>query len=545
MENNFFVEGQLVDVYREDIYPAKIRIQNGRIKEISRLTSSAPHYILPGLIDAHVHIESSMLTPGNFAAMAVSKGTVAVLSDPHEIANVLGIKGIDFMIDDSRKVPFNFFFGAPSCVPATVFEESGSKIGADEIEYLMERNDIYFLSEMMNFPGVLMGDHEIEKKISIAKRFGKRIDGHAPELTGNELKKYAGSGITTDHECASMKEAEEKIRNGMKILIREGSAARNFDELMPLIDLETHNVMLCTDDIHPDDLEKGHIDRLIRKGMNNGLSIFNLLRASSLNPKRHYNLDIGMLQINDHADFIVAKDLDSLQVITTFIRGIPVYDDGKVLFNYTCETRPNRFVKNFIKPDDLQVHADGNKINVIVARDGDLRTGREWITPVISNGFVTTDANRDILKIVVLNRYRKARPNVGFIHGFGLKKGAFASSIAHDSHNIIGVGANDDDLCAAINIISEHKGGISVVDDNKTDILPLPVGGILSDKEGNTVAGKYKKLTGQVKQLGSRLLAPFMTLSFMALLVIPDLKIGDRYLFDVKRFKPIGLFERM
>lgn len=541
--NNYFVEGNIVDIHEKKIFPGRVTISDGKITSISTQSNVPEQYILPGFVDAHVHVESSMLTPGSFAEMAVKSGTVAVVADPHEIANILGLKGVDFMIKDGKDVPLKFYFGAPSCVPATPFESSGATIGSAEIEQLLENDEIHFLSEMMNFPGVVGRDKEVMEKIDLAKRMNKKIDGHAPGLSGSELKKYIEAGITTDHECATIVEAKEKLAQGMKILIREGSAAKDFDNLFELIDQYPDDIMLCTDDIHPDDLEKGHINLLVREGVKKGANLFNILRAVTLNPQNHYGMKVGLLQKGDPADLIIVKNLESFDIQQTIIDGKIVYNNKKVLFSKKNKKPINIFIKNNLQSEDLIIQEKKGKIKIIIAKDGELITQKKEIIPKVENNKVITDPKNDILKIVVLNRYKKSKPSLGFIEGFGLKSGAIASSIAHDSHNVIGIGVTDKELARAVNIINDNKGGIAVVKGDKAEWLKLPVGGIMTNENGSRVAEKYKKLNGVVYEMGSELQAPFMTMSFMALLVIPKLKISDISLFDVEEFKPVNLFE--
>jgi len=538
-----FVEGKVVDIIGRKIYPARVIIQSGIIKKIETRNTVPQQYILPGLIDAHVHIESSMLTPGRFAEMAVKYGTVAVVADPHEIANILGMKGIKYMIDEGKKVPLAFYFGAPPCVPATPFETAGSVINVKDIEKLMENEDIYFLAEMMNYPGVINGEKEIMEKIDLARKKNKKIDGHAPGLTGKNLVKYIKAGITTDHECSNISEAKEKIKQGMKVLIREGSAAKDFDELIELVDEYPNNIMFCTDDIHPDDLKKGYINKLLKRGRKRGADLFNLIAAVTVNPQKHYGLKQGMLQEQDSADLIVVKDLDSFDVTKTIICGNVVFEKGKILFSSESHLTPNQFVQNALSREELIVLTGKGEMKVIVAKEDELITGIEKIKPKLDGNIVLTDPDKDLLKICVLNRYKKSNPAIGFIRGIGISQGAIASSIAHDSHNIIGVGTSDEELTRAINHISEMKGGIVVVQGEQIEYLELPVGGIMTNEDGLTVAAKYETLSALAKKLGSPLRAPFMTLSFMALLVIPELKISDQGLFDVKQFKPVKLFD--
>jgi adenine deaminase len=536
------LSGKIVDVIKKKIYNGEIFMQDGVIKKIIPREKVSDRYILPGLIDAHVHIESSMLTPGEFARMAVRHGTVATVSDPHEIANVLGLKGVEFMIEDGEKVPLKFYFGAPSCVPATQFETTGGVINARDVEELMKRPEIYFLSEMMNYPGVIYKDPKVVDKLRIAKAMKKEIDGHAPGLKGEDLVNYVSESITTDHECISFEEAKEKIGIGMKIQIREGSAAKNFNILFPLIEQYPEKVMLCTDDIHPDDLEKGHINSIIKAGLEKRLDFFNLLRSATVNPAEHYGLNVGMLQENDPADFIIVDNLNTFNIKQTYIEGKCVYNNEQVKFSYKCKIRPNNFYKNPISQKDLKVIAKGNKIKVIEAINGELTTREKIIKANIIKDEIDVDIENDILKIVVLNRYKKAKPALGFIKGFGLKKGAIASSIAHDSHNIIAVGASDDDLVYAINSIIGNMGGVAISFDKKLMDLKLDIAGIMTSEDGHLVAHKYMEINEKIKQLGSKLHAPLMTLSFMGLLVIPSLKIGDKGLFDVNKFELTSLF---
>ena len=543
MENRgFSVKANLVDVINRSVYPAEIFVRNGSVQRIEKRDEQFEVYVLPGLVDAHVHIESSMLVPSQFAGLAVRHGTVATVSDPHEIANVLGERGLDFMLNDASSVPFKFNFGVPSCVPATGFETSGSVLGSDSVKRLIGRKEFKYLSEMMNFPGVVYQDKEVLAKIKAARDVGKPIDGHAPGLKGEDLKKYAQAGITTDHESVDKKEAEEKIKLGIKLQIREGSAAKNFEALYPLIDKYPEDVMMCSDDRHPDDLMDGHINLLVKRALAKGLDLFNVLRSVTYNPVKHYDLNVGLLQPGDPADFILVDDLKSFHVLETYIDGKCVFRDGKVLFDVASVEPVNNFNIDFIEKDDLLLKSDSSKAKVIVAKDGDLYTQSELLNVKSIDGYVCSDVERDVLKIVVVNRYKQAEPVVGLIRGFGLKKGAIAGSVAHDSHNIIAIGVRDEDLLQAINLLIEHKGGMVAVSDKRKYVLPLPVAGLMSNQPGHLVAEKYKKINQVAKEWGSTLHAPFMTLSFMALLVIPELKIGDKGLFDGTKFEFTNLF---
>lgn len=535
------IESKLVDIHTDEIYPVRVTVNENKIQIIERLNKPADGFLIPGLIDSHIHIESSMVTPSSFAEQAVSRGTTSVVSDPHEIANVLGIDGVSFMMKNAEKVPLKFWFGAPSCVPATKFESTGGIIDQSDIEELLSNEKIKFLAEMMNFPGVINDDTEVHNKLKAALKAGKPIDGHAPGLTGNDLKKYVESGITTDHECTSLREALEKIELGMKILIREGSAARNLSELKSLISTHPDMVMLCSDDLHPETLMGGHIDRLIIELLKEGFDLFKVIRSCTLNPVKHYSLDAGLLRAGDPADFVVLSNYMNMDILETWIDGEKVFEKGRTLFTYSSSNVVNNFKSSVIIEDQLKVKNEGNKIRVIGVSDGSLLT-KELIFNSGKEEFVESDNLNDILKIVVKDRYNDAPPAIAFVKGFGLKTGAFASSVAHDSHNIICVGTNDKDIVSAINGIVGTKGGLSVSDNNSVDLLPLPFAGLMSDMPVKNVAAEYERLTSKVRSMGSNLLAPFMTLSFMALLVIPQLKLSDKGLFDSGKFNFVPLF---
>lgn len=537
------VEGNIVDIHTESIYSAKIIIKDGAIIEIAKNNNQYKNYILPGFVDAHVHIESSLLTPARFAQAAVSHGTIAAVSDPHEIANVCGLQGIKFMIESGNSVPLYFSFGAPSCVPSTEFETNGAKIDAKKIKILFDSYNLKYLSEVMNYPDVINRETEVLQKIQIAKSRGRKIDGHAPNLMGPMLKTYASFGISTDHECTNVEEAKEKISNGIKILIREGSAARNFDALASLIDSYPDDVMLCTDDLHPDILLKFHIDELIRRGLKMGLNLFKLLRASSLNPIYHYGLPAGLLRVNDSADFITVNNLYEFIVLQTWIKGLPVYDNGKVNFNPNTLRKINNFHAKPITADQLSIKIESQKINVINILEDQLITLRTIENAKIINGHAVCDPDEDILKLVVVNRYvERTDPSVAFVKNFGLKDGAIASSISHDSHNIIAVGSNDQDLLSAINILINSKGGLVFCRGADCTILELEIAGLMTQKPAIEVAIQLSKLNELIHNYGSHLKAPFMTLSFLSLIVIPHLKLSDKGLFDVDKFSFTELF---
>lgn len=542
MKKEQVFSGNIADVMRREIYPGSVSIRDGKIHKIVRGKNTSGHYIVPGLIDAHIHIESSMLVPSEFARVAVTHGTVASVSDPHEITNVLGTEGIKYMISNGKKVPFKFYFGASSCVPATGFETSGARLGADAIEELLQQNDIKYLSEMMNYPGVLHKDPEVMTKLDMAKKYARPVDGHAPGLKGKEAKAYAEAGISTDHECYQLDEARDKIRYGMKILIREGSAAKNFDELIPLLAEYPGQVMFCSDDRHPDDLVRNHINDHIKRALAKGYDPMDVLRAATCNPVMHYGLDCGLLREGDPADFIIADNLEEFNILETYINGEPVARNGKSLIPQQEVTAVNNFSATRLSPKDLIIPPESDTIRVIHALDGQLITQSFLAPATIQNQSVVSNPETDILKMVVLNRYTPSPPALAFVKGFGLKQGAIASTVAHDSHNIIAVGTTDGEIVSAINLLIENQGGIATVDRSSKTVLPLPVAGLMTTMDGWRTAEKYAQLDKQAKEMGSTLHAPFMTLSFMALLVIPQLKLSDKGLFDGKTFAFTDLF---
>lgn len=542
--NAFYINGKLVDVHQKRIFPAEIKVEGTKISTIreipdSELTSQS--YILPGFIDSHVHIESSMLIPSEFARLAVVHGTVATVSDPHEIANVCGMEGVEFMIENGKTVPFKFNFGAPSCVPATTFETAGAVLDSSDVETLLKREDIKYLSEMMNFPGVLTSDKEVMKKIAAAHRLNKPVDGHAPGLRGDQAKQYIAAGITTDHECFTREEALEKLKCGMKIIIREGSAAKNFEALIDLLNVYPDQMMFCSDDKHPDSLVFGHINQLCVRAAVKGIDLFKILQAACVNPALHYKLDVGLLRVGDPADFIVVKDLRSFEAVKTFINGELVAENGKslirsresgVLNNFSCTKKEP---KDFAYP--FKIQDSPFTIPVIEALDGQLITNKLSVIPAIVNNLIISNPREDILKIVVVNRYQDAPVAKAFIKNFGLTSGAIASSVAHDSHNIVAVGVNDESICRAVNLVIEKQGGLSAVSTEKELVLGLPVAGLMSNEDGYKISEAYTAIDKMVKEdLGATLSSPFMTLSFMALLVIPHLKLSDKGLFDGDRF---------
>ncbi|HEY8399150.1 MAG TPA: adenine deaminase [Flavihumibacter sp.] len=529
------IQGNLVDLFARSIYHAELHISGDRIRSIRRLSdipNTAANFICPGFVDAHVHIESSLLVPSAFAQLAVAHGTVATISDPHEIANVCGVEGVDFMIANGKQVPFKFHFGAPSCVPATSFETAGATLDAEAVRKLLERDDIFYLSEMMNFPGVLHADPEVMAKIAAAKALNKPVDGHAPGLRGDAAATYAAAGIQTDHECVSHDEGAEKIALGMKILIREGSAARNFDALIELLRSHPGSIMFCSDDKHPDSLVEGYINRLCARAVALEIDVFDVLRAACVHPVLHYNMQVGLLREGDFADFVILKDLERFDVISTFINGQAVFADGKSMIPSVDVVPINQFNCEPIDEESLKVSPQRALLPAIECYDGQLITGSVAVKP----GDLQNPDN-DLLKIAVINRYHPAPVATAYIKGFGLKKGAIASSVAHDSHNIIAVGADDTSIVRAVNLVIRDKGGLSCVDGNTSMVLPLPVAGLMSADDGQKVADAYTAIDRMAKSLGSPLNAPFMTLSFMALLVIPAVKLSDRGLFDGQNFR--------
>lgn len=534
------LEGRIVDLHARRIYSGKVEWKAGFItRVVEDATVRARHLIMPGLVDAHIHIESSLLPPAEFARLAVIHGTVATVSDPHEIANVLGERGVLYMIRDGRRTPLKFNFGAPSCVPATHFETAGATLDAEAVSRLLARPDIRYLAEVMNFPGVLGGDPSLRVMMDVARKWGKQIDGHAPGLRGSQARAYAEAGPTTDHECFTLAEAQDKLAAGMKILIREGSAARNFAALAPLLKTHPNCVMFCCDDLHPDLLIGGHLDRHVRRALATGADPFDVLRCASVNPVEHYGLDVGLLRAGEPADFIVVDGFKHFRVQRTYLRGELVASKGRGRLRRLRPAEPNHFrAKPRVAADfAIAATAGGGVLNVIEALNGQLITKQGRVAAKVVEGRIVADPKRDVLKIAVLNRYALRAPvAVGFISGVGLKSGAIASSVAHDSHNIVVVGADDTSIARAANLVIKHRGGLSVVGRGRSAVLPLPIAGLMSKLDGRTAARRYTQLDRAARQLGSKLDAPFMTLSFMALLVIPDLKLSDRGLFSAAKW---------
>lgn len=549
------IQGQIVDILNRRIFSGEITVDNGKITAIVAKAHTEKTYILPGFVDAHIHIESSMLVPSEFARLAVIHGTVATISDPHEIANVLGADGVFYMIENGKKVPLKFHFGAPSCVPATSFETAGAVIDSSGIRDLLASPDIYYLAEMMNYPGVIFEDAAVLKKIEWAKHFGKPIDGHAPGVRGNDLKKYISAGITSDHECFTFDEAAEKLSLGMKVIIREGSAAKNFEALIDLLPDHFENMMFCSDDKHPDDLIVGHINQLCQRAVAKGIDVFKVLQSACVNPVKHYKMNVGLLRENDPADFIVVEDLTNFKVLQTYINGELVAENGKSFVASVPFETPNNFNIHEKKVTDFEIKSTAKTIRVIEALEGQLITNEIHHPSKITNGTrgaaelseanLVSDVENDVLKMAVVNRYQNEPPAIAFIKNFGLQKGAIASSVAHDCHNIVVVGTSDAEICKAVNLIIANRGGICAVDGNQSKVLGLPVAGIISDQDGWETGRLYQEIDAMAKALGSPLKAPFMTLSFMALLVIPDLKLSDKGLFSGKSFQFVDLAVRL
>ena len=536
------ISGHIIDIENQKIFKGEIEVENGIILKLSEKQTVEDQFLLPGFIDAHVHIESSMLVPSEFARMAVVHGTVATVSDPHEIGNVLGLAGVKYMIANGNQVPFKFYFGAPSCVPATSFETAGAVIDSNDVDTLLQDDEVKYLAEMMNWPGVLYGDSVVKEKIQSAKKYHKPVDGHAPGLRGEQARQYAATGITTDHECFTAEEALDKLQFGMKVIIREGSAAKNFEALVDLLHDHSDSMMFCSDDKHPDSLEEGHINLLVKRALKKGIDLFKILKAACINPIAHYQLAVGKLKEGDPADFIVINNLKDFKIRQTYINGSLVAENGLTKIQRT----ENRIINNFNtkrrKVQDFALKAHTNRIRIIEAMDGQLITNEMIFPAHVVDGYVRSNPEKDILKIAVVNRYANAPVAIAFVKNFGIKKGAIASSVAHDSHNIIAVGVDDESITHAVNLVIDEKGGVSAVDGKKSLIIPLPVAGIMSPEDGYAIATLYKSIDAMAKEMGSTLNSPFMTLSFMALLVIPSLKLSDKGLFDGINFGFTSVF---
>lgn len=556
-------KGHIVDVVARRIYDGEVTVENGVISSIAPchgIAADAP-YLMPGFIDSHVHIESSMMVPAEFARVAVEQGTIGVVADPHEIGNVLGREGIEFMIKSGRHIRFNFCFGAPSCVPScgTEIETSGATLDSHDIEELMARDDIGFLAEMMNFTGVLAGDKEVMAKIAAAKRYGKPVDGHAPGLVGEERRRYAAAGISTEHECVTLEEARACVEAGMIVQIREGSAAKNYEALIPLLKEYPDKVMFCTDDCHPDDLIRGHINRIVARAIGDGYNLWDILQAVCVTPQRHYHLSWGLLHEGDAANFIAVNNLSShFRVLLTVVKGKEVYNCNSFLSTIQSQAKsinnqmaildnyPNRFLATPITADDIHLPIQsGDTVRIIHAFDGSLLTKNE---EVLVTGNPLKDSRYawgEVQKIVVYNRYdANARPVTGLIRGFGIKDGAMAASIAHDCHNIVAIGSSDEYIVKAVNRVIEMKGGqVALASGEMTDTA-LPIAGLISPLSGHEIAYRSSLLRDTIRRAGCSLQAPFITMAFMCLPVIPELKLTDRGLFDFTRWNFVKTSEQ-
>ena len=564
----------MFDVVTDTFYPARITIEDGKYKEITPIfidedtKLDMPGLMMPGFIDSHIHIESSMMTPAQFAKVAVRHGTTGVVCDPHEIANVLGIEGIEAMIENAKQVPFKFFFSAPSCVPATPFETSGAVLDSSDINYLLKKDEIVALGEMMNFPGVINGDEEVLNKLKLARIYNKPIDGHAPLLSGENLNKYLEQQISTDHECSNILEAFEKKIKGMKIMVRDGSSALDMESLFnidniysyiedpdrlgvlfrDIFELKIYAPLfdfIVSDDKNPNDLLEGHLNKSVKKACELGIDIVKAINMVTINPAYHYNLNCGAIVVGADADFILVDSIYDLNILETYIGGECVFDGENVLFD-----APEVDARNSIKATkksasdfDLSYDGDECEVNVIECIDGDLLTKKTTAKLKTKDGIVQSDIIQDVLKIAVVERYGGNKVANAFIKGFGLKKGAIASSISHDSHNMIVIGYNSEMMAKAINEVIDNQGGIAVVSEDFADSLPLPIAGLMSNEDAEIIAEKLTTLQSMAAALGSNLTSPFMTMAFMALLVIPSIKISDLGLFDGDAFEFIDVIK--
>ena len=546
MEQIQQISGTVIDVINRRMFGGCIEVGvDGRIRAIRAEAHPQPGYILPGLVDAHVHVESSMLCPAAFARSAVCHGTIAAVTDPHEIANVLGMAGVEFMVTEAARTPFHFAIGAPSCVPATPFDTAGAVLDAAAVARLLDRANISHLAEMMNVPGVLTGDDEVMAKLDAAHRWGKPVDGHAPDLRGKEMQRYLQAGISTDHECLSEEEAMEKAAAGMHILLRRGSAARSFTTLLPVLGRFPEQCMFCTDDLHPDALLQGHIDVLVRIALAEGFALFDVLRAASLNPVRHYGLKMGLLQVGDPADWIEVDNLQAFRIRRTVLGGQVVAQDGVArLQAHQPLSMPNHFRLQPLQVEQFALPARSGQCRVIGLRDGDLFTEEILCWPTTGEGLVLSNPGRDLLKLAVCNRYAEAsEPALALVKGLGLQSGALAASVAHDSHHLICVGSDDALMARAANAIINCGGGLAAVNgQGEMALMPLPVAGLMTTEQCEVAAEQYRQVTAMARSCGCRLGAPFMALSFLALPVIPELKLTDRSLFDARLFQPVDFW---
>ncbi len=546
--------GRVVDVFTRRIVEGDVALVGDAIAGIGRYDGAGRieldgRYVAPGFIDAHVHIESAMVSPGAFARAVAPRGTTQVVADPHEIANVMGAAGIAYMLDASEGLPMRICYALPSCVPATPLETAGARLAAGDLAPFFGHRRVVALGEMMNFPGVVAADPEVLEKIEQARARQKPVDGHAPGLSGAALQAYLAAGIGTDHEYTTFKEAEEKLRFGMHVLVREGTGAKNLEDLVPLIDDRTcRRMMWCTDDRHPHDLiDDGHIDALVRKAISLGVEPLTAVQMATLNPAEYYGLaDAGAVAPGRRADLVVFSDLRRLQVETVICRGKIVAEDGRLKPESGLPgPEPPAPVMN-IDPDrlDFSLPAGGRRIRVIGLVEGQIFTRSETAEVRIKEGMAEADPQRDILKLAVVERYSgDGKTGIGFVRGFGLAAGAIASSVAHDSHNIVCAGACDADMKAAVHKVAQMGGGLAVAADGRVRAsLALPIAGLMAEGSLPEVRSGLDALTAAARALGAALADPFMSLSFLALPVIPELKLTDRGLIDVEAFQPVSLF---
>ena len=574
-EGDLIITAKVLDVECGEIYPAEVVIEDGLFKEVipiitdddDSLDYDYEGILIPGFIDAHIHIESSKLSPSNFAKAVLPYGTTSVVADPHDIANVLGIGGIDWMVEDGKKAPFDFYYTVPSCVPATCFESSGAVLTSEDVAELLKRDEMVALGEMMDFQGVIGEDEEVLKKLEAARVLGKPIDGHAPLLSGEDLEKYVSYGIFTDHECTRFDEAIEKARLGMKIMVREGSSAKDMDSLLNLDDRLNYLIeeemagrmlvqslddamqvppfeFLICDDIDAEDLSMGHLDRLIKKAISLKINPKEAIKMVTFNPAEHYGLNCGAIEPDRIANFLLVDDLRNLNISKVWVHGELVVDDGEVLFETEEAESKNTIVLDEVKAEDFDVVMEMDWVNslmdettnvfVINASDNNLITEKSEETLLVQNKIIKPDLKKDIVKIAVVNRYGGNNIANGFVKGFHLKKGALATSVAHDSHNILVIGTNSEDMAKAVNLIRKHQGGLVAIstEDEICEVLELPIAGLMSNRNMDYIADKYGKLRDAVNELGCDLESPFTTLSFMGLLNIPHFKISDQGLFD-------------
>ena len=506
--------------------------------------------VIPGLIDGHIHIESSMLIPSQLAAALLVHGTTAIISDPHEIANVMGLEGIRFMLRDSQEIPFDIFFMAPSCVPATHLETAGAYLGPSELLKLKDEPRILGLAEMMNFPGVLSGDQEILEKIDLFRN--KVLDGHCPSLSGNDLQAYATAGIRSDHETTLLSEGLEKVETGMMLMIREGTSAKNLDELVPLVNIgNARRFCFVSDDLHPEDIQqRGHLNYVVKKAIQLGLDPVTAIQLATLNPAEYFGLkNRGAVAPGFHADLAVLNDLESIEVNSVYKDGRMVVDRGSLVNFPNGQDRdtivaPEPLNISPLSPESFRIPYSESKAKVIEVVPGQLITHMRFEQIKSGKGCVVTDTESDVLKLCVVERHRATgHIGLGLVTGFGLKHGAMATSVAHDSHNVISVGVTDEEIFRAVEAVRIMGGGLSVVKDNEILAkVPLEIAGLMSGEPMETLVRKLREIKKAAAGLGCALEEPFMALSFLALPVIPELKLTDMGLVDVNKFEIVPLF---